>query len=358
MTATVAAAPPTSGAPPRPPRRVRRRGWVLACGLLGAALALGIGTGPADLPAWPVALALLDALPGVSVAHGLDERQLALLWQLRLPRVVLGAVVGAVLAGAGAAYQGVFRNPLADPYLLGVAAGAGLGATVVIAAGVAPFGTFSRPLFAFVGAVVAVTATWTLGRAAGGRGTATLILAGIAVGSFLSSTQTYLMQRDADTIRDVYSFLLGQLSTAGWGSLQLIGPWVVIAVVGMLVMRNRLDVLAVGDLEADSLGISSAQVRLVVVTFATLGTAVVVSVSGLIGFVGIVVPHAVRLVTGTSYRTLVPLSLLAGAGFLVLADVLARSLLAPAELPIGVVTAFVGGPFFVVVLRRARQAAM
>ena len=339
-------------------RSVRLRGWVLAGGLLGLALVLGVANGPADLPGRAVTLALLDLLPGVSLDHGLDGRQLALLWQLRLPRVVLGAIVGAVLAGAGAAYQGVFRNPLADPYLLGVAAGAGLGATIVIAAGVAPLGASSRPLFAFVGAVAAVTATWGMGRAAGGRGTATLILAGIAVGSFLSATQTYLMQRDADTIRDVYSFLLGQLSTAGWGSIRLIAPWVAIAVIGMLALRNRLDVLAVGDLEADSLGISSAQVRLIMVVFATLGTAVVVSVSGLIGFVGIVVPHAVRLVTGTSYRTLLPLSLLAGAAFLVLADLLARTALAPAELPIGVVTAFVGGPFFVVVLRRARQAAM
>ncbi len=347
-----------AAAPSRPPRRVRLRGWAFASALLLVALTLGVVNGPAHLPGWSVAMALLDAVPGIRIDHGLDDRQLAMLWQLRVPRVTLSAIVGAVLAGAGAAYQGVFRNPLADPYLLGVAAGAGLGATIVIAAGVAPIGVWSQPLFAFIGAVAAVTATWTMGRAAGGRGTATLILAGIAVGSFLSATQTYLMQRDADTIRDVYAFLLGQLSTAGWGSIQLIAPWVAIAVIGMLALRNRLDVLAVGDLEADSLGISSAQVRLSMVAFATLGTAVVVSVSGLIGFVGIVVPHAVRLVTGTSYRTLLPLSLIAGAAFLVLADLLARTALAPAELPIGVVTAFIGGPFFVVVLRRARQAAM
>lgn len=339
------------------PRRQRVVAWVVATATLGAALAAAVTTGPASLPAAAVGGALLDAIPLVRIDHGLDARQEALLWQLRVPRVVLGALVGGTLACAGAAYQGVFRNPLADPYLLGVASGAGLGATLVIAAGVAPFGAASRPLFAFVGAVAAVTATWALGRAGGARGTATLILAGIAVGSFLSAVQTYLMQRDADTIRDVYSFLLGQLSTAGWGSVQLVLPWVALAVAGMVTLRGLLDVLAVGDLEADSLGISSAQVRLLVVAFATLGTAVVVSVSGLIGFVGIVVPHVVRLLTGTSYRTLLPLSLFAGAAFLVLADLLARTALSPAELPIGVVTAFVGGPFFVLVLRRARQVA-
>lgn len=346
---TVDHQPVTPAVTPRLPAR-----WVLAgVGALLVAAAAGISTGAASLP---LAEVVRELVPGVD--SGLTDQQQAILLRIRLPRVVLGMIVGATLAASGAAYQGVFRNPLADPYLLGVAAGAGLGATVTIAAGVRPFGPATLPLFAFVGAVVAVTMTWWLGRSTGGRGTAVLILAGVAVSLFLSAVQTFLMQRYADTIREVYGFLLGQLGTAGWDDVRTVLPWVAIAVVGMLASRRLLDVLAVGDVEATALGLPTDRVRLVVVVLATLGTAAVVSVSGLIGFVGIVVPHAVRLTVGTSYRALLPLSLLLGGAFLVLADLLARTLLSPAELPIGVVTAFIGGPFFLLVLRRSRQAVL
>lgn len=340
----------------RPAPRLWR--WVaVAVALLVAAVVAAVATGPAGLPVASVGRAVMDAMPGVRVDHGLDDRSLAILWAIRVPRVALAAIVGGTLALAGTAYQGVFRNPLADPWLLGVAAGGGLGATLAIAADWRPIGPASLPLLAFAGAVVAVTATWALGRSAGERAAGAIVLAGVAVGSFLSAVQTFVMQRDADSIRDVYAFLLGQLGTTGWDDVRLVLPWVVVAVTGLLLARRQLDVLAVGDAEADSLGMSSARVRLVVVVLATLGTAAVVSVSGLIGFVGIVVPHAIRLVVGTSYRVLVPLSLLGGAAFLVACDLLARSLLAPAELPIGVVTAFAGGPFFVVVLRTSRVGA-
>lgn len=343
------AAPATATSTRRLPRR-----WVLAgAAALVVAMLVGVSVGAASLPVGDVITALL---PGVD--SNLSETQANILLRIRLPRVVLGAIVGATLAASGAAYQGVFRNPLAEPYLLGVAAGAGLGATAVIALQLRPFGGATLPLFAFVGAVVAVTMTWWLGRSTGGRGTAVLILAGVAVSLFLSAIQTFLQQRYAETIREVYGFLLGQLGTAGWGEVRTVLPWVVVAVVGMVASRRLLDVLAVGDVEATALGLPTDRVRLVVVALATLGTAAVVSVSGLIGFVGIVVPHAVRLTVGTSYRSVLPLSLLFGGAFLVLADLLARTLLAPAELPIGVVTAFIGGPFFLVVLRRSRQAML
>lgn len=342
----------TTAAAPEAPRLPGR--WLLAgvAALVVAALA-GVSIGAASLPVRDVLAAFL---PGVE--SGLDDRQLTILLRIRLPRVVLGAIVGSTLAVAGASYQGVFRNPLADPYLLGVAAGAGLGATIVIALGLRPLGPATLPLFAFVGAVVAVTMTWWLGRSTGGRGTAVLILAGVAVSLFLSAIQTFLMQRYADTIREVYGFLLGQLGTAGWGDVRTVLPWVIVAMGGMLASRRLLDVLAVGDVEATALGLPTDRVRLVVVALATLGTAAVVSVSGLIGFVGIVVPHAVRLTVGTSYRAVLPLSVLLGGAFLVLADLLARTVLSPSELPIGVVTAFIGGPFFLLVLRRSRQAVL
>jgi cobalamin transport system permease protein len=324
-----------------------------AC-LFGAAL-LAVLIGPVDLGAAVVIGELADRLPLVDVPSGLSERESAILWQIRAPRVVLGGLVGAMLASAGAAYQGIFRNPLADPYLLGAAAGAGLGATLAIVYG--PPGESwpidPVPLAAFVGALAGVGSTYVLGRsAARTRTTATLILAGVAVASFLTALQTYVQQRSTDTINEVYTWLLGGLATTGWSEVVLILPYVAISAAAIVLHRRLLDVLAVGDEEAESLGLRVGRVRLLVVIAASLGTAAAVAVSGLIAFVGIIVPHTIRLATGASYRLIVPLSLLFGAAFLILADLLARTALAPAEVPIGVITAFFGAPFFLLVLRR------
>jgi iron complex transport system permease protein len=295
-----------------------------------------------------------DHLPFVSIESGLGDREAAIVWDLRLPRVVLAALVGATLAAAGAAYQGVFRNPLADPYLLGVAAGAGLGATVgIVTAGPA---AAVVPAAAFAGALAAVILTYALGGAAGGgRSGTTLVLAGVSVAAFFTAAQTFLQQRHADTVREVYSWILGRLSTVGWAEVGLLAPYAAVSLLVLLLHRRLLDVLAVGEEEAGTLGVSAARVRLVVVAAATLGTAAAVAVSGLVGFVGIVVPHAVRLLAGSSYRVILPLSILGGAAFLVLADLGARTLVSPAEVPLGVITAFVGAPFFAVVLRSGRR---
>lgn len=327
----------------------------LAAVLLLLALLTGVLVGPAGLTARAVLASLVDALPGVAVRSGLSSQQESILWQIRLPRVVLGALVGAVLALAGAAYQGVFRNPLADPYLLGVSSGAGLGATIAIVSGGVVAG-LGLPVIAFLGGLLGVAATYALGSSVGGsaRSSVVIVLAGVAVAAFLNAIQTFVQQRYDETLRSVYSWLLGRLSTQGWGEVVTVLPYVVLASVVILLHRRVLDVMAVGDTEARSLGVDAARTRLVLVLAATLGTAAVVSVSGLIGFVGIVVPHAVRLVLGASHRLLLPVSMLLGAAFLVLADVLARTVMSPAELPIGVVTALVGAPFFVLVLRRAR----
>lgn len=282
----------------------------------------------------------------------------AILWQLRLPRVVLGALVGGTLAAAGAAYQGVFRNPLADPYLLGAAAGAGLGATLAVA--YAPAGALTSdllPVCAFVGAMVAVGAAYVLGRSAASGGPAALVLAGVTIVSFFTAIQTFVQQQHVGTIQQVYSWLLGRLETAGWHDVRIVLPYAVAAWIVIIAHRRLVDVLSVGDDEAASLGVHVGRVRFFVVVAATIGTAAAVAVSGLIGFVGIIVPHTIRLLAGSSYRLLLPLSVLIGAGFLVLADVAARTVISPAELPIGVVTAFFGAPFFAVVLRTSRRAA-
>ncbi|MBS7548150.1 FecCD family ABC transporter permease [Dietzia massiliensis] len=322
--------------------------------LFGAAMLLGTLIGPAGLTAGGVLLDLLDRLPLIAVDSGLTERQQVILWEIRIPRVVLGAIVGATLAIAGATYQGVFRNPLADPYLLGVSSGAGLGATLAIVVGGA-MGSAMVPPAAFAGGMIAVMATYALGRSVGGgRGEVVIILAGVAVAAFASAIQTFFMQRHDDTLRQVYSWMLGRLTTSGWADVRTVLPYVLVSVAVIALFRRMLDVMAVGDVEAATLGIAPARVRLILISVATLGTAAVVSVSGLIGFVGIVIPHAVRMLIGPGHRLLLPTSLLAGATFLILADVVARTAMSPAELPIGVVTAAIGAPFFLVVLRRSR----
>lgn len=321
---------------------------------LAAALVVGLALGPAGIP--PAALVgdLVGRLPLVRGQGSLSALDSAVLWELRAPRVALGALVGGTLATAGGAYQAVFRNPLADPYLLGAAAGAGLGATVAtVYVGVVPL-----PIAAFVGATAAVGGAYLLGRSVGGgRNAATLILAGVAMAAFLTAVQTLLLQQDTESVRAIYAWLLGRLSTSGWSDVLLVLPYAALSVVVVLAHRRVLDVLRVGDDEATSLGLRVGRVRLLVIGAATLGTAAAVAVSGLIGFVGIVVPHAVRLLAGSSYRVVLPLSMLFGAAFLVLADVVARTALSPAELPIGVITACIGAPFFVVVLRTTRAAS-
>jgi iron complex transport system permease protein len=205
---------------------------------------------------------------------------------------------------------------------------------------------------AFLFAVGTVAVTYVVGSAFGGlRSSATLVLAGVAMVSLTTAIQTFLLQRNSEVIREVYSWILGSLSTARWSEVWLTLPYVVIAAGVLLLHRRQLDLLRVGDEEAATLGVPVGRVRVVVVITATLGTAAVVAVSGLIGFVGLVVPHMVRLTAGSSYRILLPLSLAFGAAFLILADIPGRVLTDPAETPIGVVTAFLGAPFFILLLR-------
>ena len=355
--------PGLSTGPEPPPttalRRVRPgRPLAIALAALVVALAIGVSVGPADLSPATVAEALLVRLPW-HPALSVPAIDTAIVWQIRLPRVILGALVGAMLAGGGAAYQGVFRNPLADPYLLGVAAGAGLGATLIIVGGGS---TGLLPAAAFTGAVGAVTMTYVLGSGAGGTGeptgiggsTASIVLAGVAVAALLTAIQEYLQQQHTQELQQIYTWILGSLSLASWSDITLILPYVVIAAALLLAHRRLLDVLRVGEAEAGSLGVNVARLRLTVVLAATLGTAAAVAVTGLIGFVGIIVPHTVRLTWGASYRIVLPVSMVGGAAFLVLADVVARTVQAPAEVPLTVITATIGAPFFLFVLRSRR----
>ena len=336
--------------------KVGRAATVGALTFLVASAGAATLIGADSLPPETVMRVVVSHLPFLP-AHHVVPSDAAILWQIRLPRVVLAGLVGAMLALAGAAYQGVFANPLADPYLLGAASGAELGATLAIAYAPAAWALNVVPVCAFIGAAGAVVVAVLLGRTVGGNHpTTVLVLAGVAVGAFLAAVETYVQQQHQAAIRLIYSYVLGRLGTAGWAGVRLVAPYLAVSALVILLHRRHLDVLALGDIEAASLGINIGRTRMVLVAAATLGTAAAVAMAGTIAFVGIVVPHTIRLLTGASYRTILPLSAVTGAGFLIACDLAARTLIAPGELPIGVITAFIGAPFFVVLLRRSQTS--
>lgn len=344
----------TAGVAVRPARLTT---GALVVGIVAVAVAAVAATafGAVTMPPGRIALALLDRLPMVTIESGLSPLQDTIVNSIRLPRVVLALLVGGLLGMAGAGYQGAFRNPLADPHLLGASQGAGLGATLAIVGGTTFHLGFLDPVAAaaFVGALAAVGLAWLVAGIGGGARTpSVLLLSGVAVAAFVMALQTYVQQRNVENIRDVYSWLLGRLVAADWPEVAALVPYAVITLGALLVHARALDVLAVGDDEAAALGLAVHRSRSIVIVTATLATAAAVAVSGLIAFVGIIVPHTVRLLFGTSYRVIVPMSFLFGGAFLAVADVVARTVLAPAELPLGVVTAVLGAPFFAVVLRR------
>jgi len=279
--------------------------------LLGAMVA-GVSLGAVGLAPSGVASSVLHRV-GLPYGDPLGAVDSGILFDLRLPRVVLAALVGGMLALAGASYQGVFRNPLADPYLLGAAAGAGVGATMVIAYAPTGIGSLSLPVLpvaAFVGALTGVSLSYALGSVAArhGGGSATLLLAGVAVTAFLTAIQTVVQQANTDSLRQVYSWILGQLGVGHWSEVRLVLPYMAASATVLLFAGRALDVLAVGDDEATTLGVHPRRVRFVVLLAASLGTASAVAVSGLIGFVGLVIPHIVRRLAGSSYRTVLPVS--------------------------------------------------
>ena len=309
--ATAASDTPAIADPAHPriqlPRISARRPVLVALGALIGAVVVGVSVGPADISLPTVFSALLSHVPLIHYHSHTSAIDWDVIWQIRLPRVVLGGLVGAMLAGGGAAYQGVFRNPLADPYLLGVAAGAGLGATIVIVNGSGNDVSQVLPFAAFAGAVAAVALTYVVGATSARRAsTASIVLAGVAVAALLTAMQTYLQQQHEPDLQGVYSWILGSLGTATWSDVTLILPYVAISAVVLFLHRRLLDVLRVGEEEAGTLGIHAARVRIIVVAAATLGTAAAVSVSGLIGFVGIIVPHTIRLLSNASYRVVAP----------------------------------------------------
>jgi iron complex transport system permease protein len=340
--------------------RKRYLALLLGATALVVVIALGATWGSLAIPPITVGRMLLGQLPWVAIPPDWPATWETVLFQIRLPRVVLAGLVGAALALAGAVYQGLFRNPLADPYLIGVSSGAGLGATLAIYFTVqvrwAGLGAIS--ILAFFGALLATAIIYALARVGGKTPVTTLLLAGVALGAFLSSITTYLMLSGKEAFHTfhVLSWMMGSLALANWQQVRVLIPYLLVGSAIILVNARSLNVLQLDEEQAQQLGLNVERIKLALVVAASLTTAAAVAVSGIIGFVGLIVPHAVRLVWGPDHRFLLPMTTLVGAIFLILADGVARILLSPNELPVGVITAFCGAPFFLYLLRQKKQA--
>jgi len=292
-----------------------------------------------------------------STWRAVDE---TIIFQIRLPRVIGGALVGAALATAGVLFQGLLRNPMADPYIIGTSAGAALGATIAMALPInlAFLGFGLVPAAAFIGALTTVILVYNLARVGGKTPIISMLLAGFVVSALLAAVMAFMMSmsdRFGLNLHSVYSFLMGHISVTSWGQIATIAPLVIGGIIGARFFASHLNAFSLGEEGAAYLGIEIERDKILILALGSLLTAAAVSISGLIGFVGLVVPHAVRLSLGPDHRFLLPASALAGAAFLVIADLLARVLLAPVEIPVGVITAIIGAPFFIYLLRHARR---
>ncbi len=339
----------------------RRRRIYAILGLLigvGGMVAFATAVGSVQIPFFTTCRILLSQLPLVDMAPTWLSTTETIILEIRLPRVILAALVGAALAIAGATYQGLFRNPLADPYLIGVAQGASLGAVIGF---LLPFdwhgmGVGLIPVLAFTGALISVAVVYGLARVGKTLPVTTLILAGVALGALWGSIVSYLIISSGEKMHGIIFWLMGSFSLTQWSEVKVVLPYVVVGVVVILLYSRSLNVMQLDEEQAQQLGINVERLKLILLAAATLITAAAVSFVGTIGFVGIIIPHAVRLIWGPDYRFLLPLSVLSGAVFLILADLLARTALAPTEVPVGVITAICGAPFFLYLLRRKNRA--
>ncbi len=335
------------------------RSYLISALLLAVMLLLSIAVGSVFIPPSTILKLIYLRLGGIEPSLTLKPFD-TILFGLRLPRTAMTALVGAALACSGGAYQGLFRNPLADPYLIGVASGAGLGAVAAITLNwpTTFLGMLAVPISAFAGAMITVLVVYSLSKVGRTVPTSTLILAGVAVSSFASALTSFLMLQSTGEIRRALHWLLGGAMMSGWQPVLAVLPYIIAGCGVLVIMGHALNVLQFGDEQAQQLGLPAVWVRRVVIIAASLATAAAVSFTGIIGFVGLVVPHIIRLFWGMDYRRLLWLALFNGASFLLAADILARALLAPEELPVGIITALAGAPFFLWVLRRAKQQNM
>lgn len=318
---------------------------------------LSIAFGPVSVPIGSVLMVFVDRLAGTSTAGEAGALFSTIIMDVRLPHTVLMLLTGAALAGSGAGYQGLFRNPLADPYLIGVASGAGLGAVLAMSVHWPETlaGMFAIPAAAFAGALLTVLLVYVLARVGRSLPTTTLILAGVAVSSFATSLTSFLMLRSSEQLRRATGWLLGGAVMSGWEPVLAMLPYVIVGLGALLLSGHALNVMQFNEEQAMQLGLPAERVKLLLLIAASLATASAVAFSGIIGFLGLIVPHILRMLWGADYRRVLPLSILGGATMLLLADLISRVVLAPQIVPVGIVTALAGAPFFLWVLRRSRN---
>lgn len=337
-------------------RSAKKQACILGIGLLIAAAA-GICVGSI-----PIRISDLFRLIGCRLSGKPIPADMGwidtIIFQLRLPRTLMMLLVGAALSGSGAVYQGLFRNPLADPYLIGVSAGAGLGAVIALSFPVNTtfIGAYIIPLFAFLFALLTVTVVFNLGRMGGYLNITGLLLAGVAVNAFASAMTSGWMLLSGQEMKRSFSWMLGGGVSVGWREILITAPLILLGIAGMIRYAYPLNLLQYGDEQALRMGVPVKRVRNRLILYATLTTSSAIAFTGVIGFVGIIVPHLLRILGNNDYRKLIPLSVLGGALFLGSADILARVLLAPEEIPVGIITALTGAPFFLWVLNRNNHA--
>lgn len=334
-----------------------RAPWLWTGSALLFMLVLSSAVGPVPIPLGTVVKLLAAKIPLIEVSVNWPAAFETILFDIRLPHAVLMALTGMALGGSGAAYQGLFRNPLADPYIIGVASGAGLGAVLAMTVQFPSslLGMAAVPVAAFVGALVTVTLVYTIARVGRTTPVTTLLLAGVAVGTFASALTSMLMLLSTDELHRAISWLLGGFSLGGWQPVLAALPYLFVGLGVLILLGRPLNVLQFGDEEALQLGLDVEKFKLVIVVASSLVAATAVSFSGTIAFVGLIVPHLVRILWGTDYRRLIPLAILGGGSVLLAADVIARTIMAPRDLPVGIVTSIVGAPFFLWLLRRAKR---
>ncbi len=348
------AAAPAAGAPPVPFSRHRAQLVGLA-GVLVLVAVVSLWIGAVSLPASQVLRALVE--PFGLVQGQVDPIVRSIVLEIRLPRVVLAALVGAALAASGVVFQGLFRNPMADPYIIGVSAGAALGATTAIVFGLTfvVLGLSAVTVLAFAGALAVTLVVYRLGWHRGDVVVEQLLLAGVAIGAFLGAVISAMQLLGGESLQQVLFWLMGGLSGRGWDHVLLALPYMVFGYLMAAGAARDLNLLVLGDETARSLGVATGRVRMQLTAAGALMASAAVATSGLIGFVGLVVPHLMRLATGPDHRRLLPAAALAGGITLLLADTLARTAAAPMEIPVGIVTAALGAPFFLYLLRKYRK---
>ncbi len=336
--------------------RVRLAALPALAGLLALAVLLNLVIGAVRVPPGEVLGILLDHA-GLPAPFEFTRQHEAVVWNIRVPRTLLALVVGAGLATAGCALQGIFRNPLADPGIIGVSSGAALGAVGVIILGVSPLGTWTTPAAAFAGGLALTLAVYALSRRDGRTEVVTLVLTGVALNAIAGGVIGFALFFATDAqLRNVVFWQLGSVGGATWAAVRPAALLALVALVPLMRYGHRLNLLALGEREAYHLGVDTERLRLEVIGLAALATAAAVSFAGIISFVGLVVPHMLRLMLGPDHRRLLPASALLGAAAIALADLAARTVVAPAEMPLGVVTALAGGPYFLWLIHRTRRA--